>query len=161
LFLNSENIYHIYGKYIRMVDTKRKISKIPKEEFIKVCEEEPTMARAAAKLNVHFNSFKKYALLYDCYKPNHGAKGTKKNIPKRITNIEYYNSRAAVKRKIINENLLEYKCNICGIVEWNNKPLSLHLDHINGSNGDNRLENLRFLCPNCHSQTDNYAGRNK
>ena len=53
---------------------------------------------------------------------------------------------------------MPYKCKECGISEkWNNKPIILHLDHINGINNDNRLENLRFLCPNCHSQTDTYC----
>lgn len=44
---------------------------------------------------------------------------------------------------------------------WAGKPIVLHLDHINGVRNDNRLENLRWLCPNCHSQTDTYCGRNK
>jgi hypothetical protein len=47
------------------------------------------------------------------------------------------------------------------ISTWKDKPLSLHLDHINGCRTDNRLNNLRLLCPNCHSQTDTYCGRNK
>lgn len=140
---------------------KRKINEIPKEEFIRICEEELTMAKAAGKLNVHFNSFKKYALIYGCYKPNHGAKGTKKNIGKRICSIEQYATRASVKKRILEENLLEYKCDICGIFKWNSKPISLHLDHINGINSDHKLENLRFLCPNCHSQTNTYTGKNK
>lgn len=53
-----------------------------------------------------------------------------------------------------------YICAICGINTWNNRPLILRLDHINGHNKDNRLENLRWLCPNCDSQTDTYCGRN-
>jgi len=48
-------------------------------------------------------------------------------------------------------------CAICGITDWLGQSLSLHLDHINGINNDNRLENLRLLCPNCHSQTDTYC----
>jgi len=55
--------------------------------------------------------------------------------------------------------LLEYKCSICGINTWLNKPLTLQLDHINGDNRDNRIEILRLLCPNCHSQTDNFCGK--
>jgi 5-methylcytosine-specific restriction endonuclease McrA len=64
-------------------------------------------------------------------------------------------------QKIKKYNLKDYKCSYCGISEWNGKELSLHLDHINGINNDNRLDNLRFLCPNCHSQTDTYCGKNK
>ena len=53
-------------------------------------------------------------------------------------------------------------CAKCGIgTVWNNAPLKLQLDHINGNNRDNRECNLRFLCPNCHSQTKTFAGRNK
>ena len=72
-----------------------------------------------------------------------------------------YTSINCLKRRLINENLLDYKCAICGISEWNGKTLSLQLDHINGINTDHRIKNLRFLCPNCHSQTDTYAGKNK
>ena len=52
-----------------------------------------------------------------------------------------------------------YACTTCGINEWQGKPLTLHLDHINGINNDNRIENLRLLCPNCHSQTETYGRR--
>ena len=69
-------------------------------------------------------------------------------------------STTALKRIICREGLKTYKCDNCGITEWQNKPLSLQLHHINGNRYDNRLENLQFLCPNCHSQTDNYAGKN-
>jgi Zn finger protein HypA/HybF involved in hydrogenase expression len=69
-------------------------------------------------------------------------------------------SRSHLKRRLIREHRLEAKCNECGIADWNNKPLSLQLDHINGQAKDNRLENLRLLCPNCHSQTETFAGRN-
>ena len=57
-----------------------------------------------------------------------------------------------LKKKIFKANLLEKKCNECGIVEWDNKQISLQIDHINGIPSDNTLENLRILCPNCHWQ---------
>lgn len=69
--------------------------------------------------------------------------------------------RKDLKRKIIKEGILEYKCSMCGISEWMNKPLSLQLDHINGINNDNRLENLRFLCPNCHTQTPTWGSKKR
>jgi Zn finger protein HypA/HybF involved in hydrogenase expression len=56
--------------------------------------------------------------------------------------------------------LHEYKCTCCGIKEWNGKSITLEIDHINGDNTDNRIENLRYLCPNCHSQTETYKGKN-
>lgn len=52
-----------------------------------------------------------------------------------------------------------YQCDCCGISEWQGKKLVLQLDHINGDNHDNRLENLHWLCPNCHSQTDTFCGK--
>jgi hypothetical protein len=70
-------------------------------------------------------------------------------------------ARQHVKRKIINRNLIPHECGICGIgPEWNDKPMPLILDHINGINNDNRLENLRFVCSNCDSQLPTYKSRN-
>ena len=52
-------------------------------------------------------------------------------------------------------------CSSCGITEWNNKPIVLEIDHINGIRMENYLSNVRLLCPNCHSQTPNFKGANK
>lgn len=54
-----------------------------------------------------------------------------------------------------------YKCEICNLTEWLNKPISLILDHKNGNAGDNKLDNLRFICHNCDAQSPFYKGRNK
>lgn len=74
-----------------------------------------------------------------------------------------YNSNNSLKRRLLKEGLKENRCENpeCGITEWLGKPIVLQLHHINGVNNDNRLENLQLLCPNCHSQTDNFAGKNK
>lgn len=84
--------------------------------------------------------------------------------PHKLTNEEMFTlntvDRKHVKNRIIEQNLIPYKCEKCGITEWKGKLLSLHLDHKNGNNKDNHLENLRFLCPNCHSLTDSYCGKN-
>lgn len=55
----------------------------------------------------------------------------------------------------------KYSCNECSLTEWRQKPITLHLDHINGINNDNRLENLRLLCPNCHQQTDTWGNKKR
>lgn len=83
----------------------------------------------------------------------------------KITNEELFtqnnnHSRAVVKKRILKQNIIPYKCAICGQEPiWNGKELVLVLDHINGINNDNRLENLRFLCPNCNAQQDTFCGK--
>jgi 5-methylcytosine-specific restriction endonuclease McrA len=57
------------------------------------------------------------------------------------------------------ESGVPYECAICLIVEWQGKQLVLHIDHIDGNWRDDRIQNLRFLCPNCHSQTDTWGGK--
>jgi hypothetical protein len=51
-------------------------------------------------------------------------------------------------------------CEICGIYEWNEKPLTLQVDHIDGNRTNNDLNNLMIVCPNCHSQTETYGSKN-
>lgn len=81
----------------------------------------------------------------------------KSQLFKEDSTYDTYTAKTVVQR----ENLKEYKCEQCGIQDsWNGKPLVLELDHANGKHNDHRLENLRFLCPNCHSQTSTFRGRN-
>lgn len=73
-----------------------------------------------------------------------------------------YSSITRLKRRLVDENILEYKCAKCGNNgDWMNEKLVLQLEHKNGVNNDHRKENLEFLCPNCHSQSKTYAGRNR
>ena len=69
-------------------------------------------------------------------------------------------SRDHLKRRLFGAGLKEARCELCGLNEWRGRPLSLALHHLNGDGLDNRLENLQLLCPNCHSQTPNFSGRN-
>lgn len=66
-----------------------------------------------------------------------------------------------LKKRLLQQNLKEYRCERCGRTEWENEQIPLEIHHINGDNTDNRLENLQLLCPNCHALTDNYRGKKK
>jgi 5-methylcytosine-specific restriction endonuclease McrA len=68
--------------------------------------------------------------------------------------------RDHLKARLIKVGLKENRCERCGISSWRGKPLNAHLHHKDGDGTDNRIDNLEFLCPNCHSQTDTYGGRN-
>jgi len=68
--------------------------------------------------------------------------------------------RGHLKRRLLKAGLKENRCEDCGITEWRGKPLNMALHHVNGDGMDNRLENLKLLCANCHSQTPNYGRRN-
>jgi HNH endonuclease len=67
--------------------------------------------------------------------------------------------RENIKLRLLRAGLKDGSCEDCGLTEWRGRPLSMALHHVNGDGRDNRLDNLRLLCPNCHSQTDNFAGR--
>ena len=72
-----------------------------------------------------------------------------------------YTNTTSLKNRLVKEKILKYKCNECGISKWRGNNISLQLEHINGNNSDNRISNLCLLCPNCHSQTSTFAGKNK
>lgn len=64
-----------------------------------------------------------------------------------------------IKGVIITEGLLPYECSECGIDNWQGESITLELDHVNGIRNDNRFDNLRLLCPNCHNQIPNFRGK--
>jgi hypothetical protein len=69
-------------------------------------------------------------------------------------------NRSHLKMRLLAEGLKENRCESCGLTEWRGKPLKMQLHHNNGRGKDNRLENISFLCPNCHAQTETWGGRN-
>lgn len=95
----------------------------------------------------------------------HFTKGVGRGIKRSEENIFCENSTAS--QKVLREwykkgNYTEYKCSICGLQPfWNGKALTLTLDHINGNNLDDRLENLRWVCPNCDRQLDTFGSKNR
>lgn len=69
-------------------------------------------------------------------------------------------NRGHLRARLVKAGLKEERCERCGLDKWQGGPLRVTLHHVNGDPYDNRLENLQFLCPNCHSQTPNFGGRN-
>lgn len=87
---------------------------------------------------------------------------TKYSLEEIMVENSTYTNITRLKERIIRANIIPYECAICGNKgEWLEKKLVLQLDHINGQHYDHRKENLRFLCPNCHSQTETFSGKNK
>lgn len=87
--------------------------------------------------------------------------------PKSVTELKdilvkdsFYQS-FKLKNRLLKESLKERKCECCGLEKWQGVAIPLELHHANGDNRDNRIENLKLLCPNCHALTENYRGLNK
>lgn len=154
---------------------ENKIYKLSDEQFVELLKKSSTISEVLFKLgytvkgnswgysqvkrrmddlNLDYSIFKGKSAVIKINKLN--------NVKKEdILKENCRHQRTVLRRYVIKNNLIPYKCAICGCTEWQGKTLSLELDHINGVNNDNRLENLRFLCPNCHSQTSTYGSRNQ
>jgi hypothetical protein len=87
--------------------------------------------------------------------------GRKTPINEILVKDSTYTNNYTLKKRLYAEGLKENKCEECGVDEWQGKEITCELEHINGDNLDHRLENLRILCPNCHSQTKTFRGRKK
>jgi hypothetical protein len=86
--------------------------------------------------------------------------GTYRSLEEILVENSPHLSTSKLKQRLLRVGLLENRCVECGLTEWCGRPLVMHFDHINGLDDDHRLENLRMLCPSCHSQTATYCGRN-
>lgn len=141
---------------------------ITEDQFRKVCEESSSATKAAAKLNLRFNTFKRYATKFGCYKTNQSGKGLTKNIGYKYSLEDVLNNKVTciqtfkLKLRLYKAGIKEDKCERCG---WCGKRedseySTCELHHKNRNRFDNSLENLEILCPNCHSLTDTYRSKN-
>jgi len=127
-----------------------------------------SMMEAAKTAQMPYMTFVYRAQKLGLYVPNQSHKGRK--IPSKGPDLIPLNeileglhpqyARRLLKKRLLDEGLKENKCEECGCNQWNNKPLICHLDHIDGNSTNHLWINLKMLCPNCHSQTPTYAGRN-
>lgn len=144
------------------------MKKIDESDFKNIVSNSITMSHAAVQLGLHFNTFKRIAIKLGVYIPNQGGKGTKKAFVNKAIPLEeilqgmhptYQTFK--LKNRMLAEGVLTNECSCCKITEWNGKSIALELDHIDGVRSNHRLENLRLLCPNCHSQTDTFRSKNR
>lgn len=143
------------------------IDNFTKEELEQIVQESNSYREVITKLgyattggNTH-QTVKKRLEKYDI-STEHFSIGGSKGTTRTEENVFCENStatQATLRRWFIKGKYVPYQCDYCGISEWQGKELVLQLDHINGDNHDNRLENLHWLCPNCHSQTDTFCGK--
>lgn len=139
---------------------------ITDEQFIETTLDSCTMNEARIKLNLNRITFKQRAEKLGVYNPNAGGKGKTKDFIPIIPLREILEGKRPkfqtnkLRIRLIKEGIKEEKCEECGIDSWRGKKISLELNHIDGNKENHTLSNLEIICPNCHSQTSTYRGRN-
>jgi ribosomal protein S27AE len=142
---------------------------ITKEELIEAVRSTSYAIDAAKLLNVRYDTFKRKCIALGVeVVTKRGCPGKPKPPPARLVPLDkilsndQWMSGQGVKLKLWKEGILKKECSNCGQgPTWFGKPLTLQLDHIDGDKYNNSLSNLRILCPNCHTQTHTWGGKNR
>jgi len=131
------------------------------QEFIQICNEASSMTEAQHRTGLQFTTFKVRAINLNCYNPEKGkARNERKSSKEKLFEIldgkhptfQPYK----LKQLLFKHGIKENKCECCGISEWQGNPINCELHHKDGNKFNHFLENLIILCPNCHSQTENF-----
>jgi hypothetical protein len=138
-----------------------------KDKVIAASANSKSASEAAAILDIKYDTYKKYATKYGCFTINPAGKGIAKESGTKIPledilaglHPQYQSNK--LRLRLLEEGIFAHKCNNCELTDWLGNPIPLELEHIDGNSSNNKLENLELLCPNCHSLTDTYRGKNK
>lgn len=140
------------------------------EYFIEIIKNSINYVDVCKNLNLQTSmgnrqTIKKYIKIYNCdishFRNGISKPSNKKKLSDILVENSTYIHTSNLKDRLYKEGLKERKCELCGQTEeWNGKYMSLILDHINGVHDDNRIENLRIVCPNCNATLDTHGGKN-
>jgi hypothetical protein len=138
--------------YIDLIKTSYSICEVCKKANISITTGNyDTIKKIIAKYNIDISHFKRQ---YD-----KKCKPQKIEIDK-VLNNEHYISAYKLKKLLIKNGLKEEVCESCGLTEWLGKKIPLQLHHIDGNKYNNNFDNLKILCPNCHTFTETWCGKN-
>jgi ribosomal protein L37E len=145
-----------------MANNKQFYLKEKKYVITKWLNDKKPLTEIARYLNVKYDTLKRFLIKEDIpFETNQNRKGIP-HLEIRKTSMYYIENNISIsasklRKKLIEDGLKEYKCECCGLTEWNGKPIPLELHHINGNHYDNNFDNLEILCCNCHGQKHNYC----
>lgn len=142
-----------------------------KEEFQKAADKAKSLTEMGSLLGYKINNglpriLRRLGQKYEVALPIHEPSSRQQRPSFHIKDIDYFtlgkkHSGSSLRSRLIKIGR-KYECEMCSLGPvWLDEPLTIQVDHINGNKFDSTKENLRFLCPNCHSQTDNFRAKNK
>jgi Zn finger protein HypA/HybF involved in hydrogenase expression len=137
------------------------------KKISEVCSNTNSMAEAARELAINYKTLKKYTETLGLFNPNPSGKGinkkgngTKIPLNEILEGLHPNYQTNKLRIRLIKEGFKPDECEVCGIDKWLGNKISLELDHIDGDKHNHKYNNLRIVCPNCHSQTSTYRGKN-